>query len=169
MGLDIRAGVHTGEVEVVPGGIRGLAVHETARIMALGAAGEVLVSGTTRELSAGSGFAYQNRGIVQLKGIPAPRSVFAVATARTRSTARSLADPGPRRAAHHRLPGPPVSARRPDRPHRARRPGVHLGLARPGNVTADSRQQLAGRLPTIGAGAGRSGRCQMLRRCWSPG
>ncbi len=79
MGLDIRAGVHTGEVEVVPGGIRGLAVHETARIMALGAAGEVLVSGTTRELSAGSGFAYEDRGIVQLKGIPAPRQVFAVA------------------------------------------------------------------------------------------
>jgi class 3 adenylate cyclase len=79
MGLDIRAGVHTGEVEVVPGGIRGLAVHETARIMALGAAGEVLVSGTTRELSAGSGFAYEDRGVVQLKGIPAPRQVFAVA------------------------------------------------------------------------------------------
>ena len=79
IGLDIRAGVHTGEVEVVPGGIRGLAVHETARIMALGAAGEVLVSGTTRELSAGSGFAYEDRGVVQLKGIPAPRQVFAVA------------------------------------------------------------------------------------------
>ena len=79
IGLDIRAGVHTGEVEVVPGGIRGLAVHETARIMAFGAAGEILVSGTTRELSAGSGLVYEDRGIVQLKGIPAPRSVFAVA------------------------------------------------------------------------------------------
>ena len=47
IGLDIRAGVHTGEVEVVPGGIRGVAVHETARIMALGNAGDILVSSTT--------------------------------------------------------------------------------------------------------------------------
>ncbi len=76
IGLDIRAGLHTGEVEVVPGGIRGLAVHETARIMALGNAGDILVSSTTRELSADSGFAYVDRGIHHLKGIPAPRQVF---------------------------------------------------------------------------------------------
>lgn len=81
IGLDVRAGVHTGEVEVVPGGIRGLAVHETARIMALGNAGDVLVSSTTRELSAGSGFTYEDRGTHHLKGIPAPRRVFALAAA----------------------------------------------------------------------------------------
>ena len=81
IGLDIRAGVHTGEVEVVPGGIRGLAVHETARIMALGDAGDVLVSSTTRELSAGSGFRYVDRGIHHLKGIPASRHVFQVVAA----------------------------------------------------------------------------------------
>jgi class 3 adenylate cyclase len=81
IGLDIRAGVHTGEVEVVPGGIRGLAVHETARIMALGNAGDILVSSTTRELSDGSGFIYQNRGIHHLKGIPAPRRVFMLTVA----------------------------------------------------------------------------------------
>ncbi len=78
IGLDIRVGVHTGEVEVVPGGIRGLAVHETARIMALGNGGDVLVSSTTRELSAGSGFTYTDRGIHHLKGIPASRHVFQV-------------------------------------------------------------------------------------------
>jgi len=78
VGLDIRAGIHTGEVEVVPGGIRGLAVHETARIMALGAAGEILVSSTTRELSAGLGFSYQDRGVHKLKGIASPRHVFAL-------------------------------------------------------------------------------------------
>jgi class 3 adenylate cyclase len=76
MGLDIRAGVHTGEVELVPGGIRGLAVHETARIMALGSPGDVLVSSTTRELSAGSGLTYEDRGIHVLKGIPDPRRIF---------------------------------------------------------------------------------------------
>jgi class 3 adenylate cyclase len=76
MGLDIRAGVHTGEVELVPGGIRGLAVHETARIMALGSPGGVLVSSTTRELSAGSGLTYEDRGIHVLKGIPDPRRIF---------------------------------------------------------------------------------------------
>jgi class 3 adenylate cyclase len=81
IGLDIRAGVHTGEVEVVPGGIRGLAVHETARIMALGNAGDILVSSTTRELSDGSGFSYQDRGIHHLKGIPAPRRVFMITVA----------------------------------------------------------------------------------------
>jgi class 3 adenylate cyclase len=76
VGLQIRAGIHTGEVEVVPGGIRGLAVHEAARIMALGKAGDILVSSTTRELAADSGFTYENRGLHHLKGIPAPRRVF---------------------------------------------------------------------------------------------
>jgi class 3 adenylate cyclase/quercetin dioxygenase-like cupin family protein len=78
VGLDIRAGIHTGEVEVVPGGIRGVTVHETARIMALGAAGEILVSSTTKELSAGSGLSYEDRGVHQLKGIASPRQVFAL-------------------------------------------------------------------------------------------
>jgi class 3 adenylate cyclase len=78
IGLDIRAGIHTGEVELVPGGIRGLAVHETARIMALGDPGDVLASSTTRELSSGSGLAYTDRGTHLLKGIPDPRRVFEV-------------------------------------------------------------------------------------------
>jgi class 3 adenylate cyclase len=81
IGLDVRAGVHTGEVELVPGGIRGLAVHETARILALGDPGDVLVSGTTRELSAGSGLAFDDRGTHVLKGIPDPRRVFGLVEA----------------------------------------------------------------------------------------
>jgi class 3 adenylate cyclase len=82
IGLDIRAGIHTGEVELVPGGIRGLAVHETARIMALGNPGDVLVSSTTRELSSGSGLAYEDRGMHLLKGIPEPRRVFQLVATR---------------------------------------------------------------------------------------
>ena len=78
MGLEIRAGVHTGEVEIVPGNIRGLAVHETARIMALAGAGEIFVSNTTRELAAGIALNFEDRGLHDLKGIPVPRSVFAV-------------------------------------------------------------------------------------------
>jgi class 3 adenylate cyclase len=83
IGLDIRAGIHTGEVELVPGGIRGLAVHETARIMALGNPGDVLVSSTTRELSSGSGLAYEDRGMHLLKGIPEPRRVFQLVATRS--------------------------------------------------------------------------------------
>ena len=88
IGLGIRAGVHTGEVELVPGGIRGMAVHETARIMALGNADDVLVSSTTRELSAGSGLAYEDRGIQLLKGIPEPRRIYAVVSDGTSTTVR---------------------------------------------------------------------------------
>ena len=78
LGLEVRAGVHTGEVEVVPGNIRGLAVHEAARILSLGAAGEVLVSSTTRELAAGSGLTFEDRGVHRLKGVPTERRVFAL-------------------------------------------------------------------------------------------
>jgi class 3 adenylate cyclase len=81
IGLGIRGGIHTGEVEVVPGGIRGMAVHETARIMALGGAGEILISDVTKSLSAGSPFSYQDHGVHQLKGIPAARQVYMLAEA----------------------------------------------------------------------------------------
>ena len=89
IGLDIRADIHTGEVELVPGGIRGLAVHETARIMALGNPGDVLVSSTTRELSAGSGLTYEDRGTHLLKGIPDPRRVFELVAAPDEDDGRS--------------------------------------------------------------------------------
>lgn len=78
LGLHIRVGIHTGEVEVVPGSIRGIAVHETARIMALADSDEITVSSTTMELSGGAGLRYEDRGIQHLKGIPNPRRVFAV-------------------------------------------------------------------------------------------
>ncbi len=78
IGLSIRAGVHTGEVEHVPGNVRGVAVHTAARIMALAGPDEVLVSGTTMELAAGSGLAFESKGRRALKGIPGEREVFAL-------------------------------------------------------------------------------------------
>ena len=80
IGLEVRIGIHTGEVEVVPGGLEGLAVHETARIMAVAGPGEILVSSTTRELTAGRDFAFVDRGAHQFKGVPKERQVFALAT-----------------------------------------------------------------------------------------
>jgi pimeloyl-ACP methyl ester carboxylesterase len=79
LGLRVRAGVHTGEVERRPGEKpRGIAVHLCARIAALAGAGEVLVSSTTHDLVAGSGLAFDDRGEYELKGIDGRRRLFAV-------------------------------------------------------------------------------------------
>lgn len=76
MGVDIRVAVHTGEVEIVPGNIRGLAVHETARILGLSKGPDVLVSSSTHGLIEGSGFEFEPRGTHRLKGVPGERSVY---------------------------------------------------------------------------------------------
>jgi len=77
-GLEIRCGVHTGEVELVPGDVRGVAVHLASRIMALAGPGEVLISGVTHDLLAGSGLQFESRGRHELKGIEGEREVFAL-------------------------------------------------------------------------------------------
>jgi class 3 adenylate cyclase len=82
LGIEIRAGVHTGEVERIPGDIRGVAVHAAARIMSLARAGEVLVSGTTFDLLSGSGLEFEDRGLVELKGLTGQRSIYALRTER---------------------------------------------------------------------------------------
>lgn len=76
--LQIRAGVHTGEVEFIAGNVRGVTVHAAARIAALAAPGEVLVSSTTRELVSGSGLAFDDRGAHELKGLTGTRQLFAL-------------------------------------------------------------------------------------------
>ena len=79
LGLDIRAGLHTGECELLPGDdVGGLAVHIGARISALADAGEVLVSSTVRDLIVGSGRELTDRGEHELKGVPGPWRVYAV-------------------------------------------------------------------------------------------
>ena len=78
MGLNIRAGVHTGECEVLGGKLAGIAVHTAARVSATAEPGEVLVSGTVRDLVAGSQIAFVDRGERQLKGLPETLRLYAV-------------------------------------------------------------------------------------------
>src|SRR5262245_5803242 len=70
LGLEVRGGLHTGECELVGNDIAGIAVHIGARVAGLAAAGEVLVSQTVRDLVAGSGLAFEERGMHTLKGVP---------------------------------------------------------------------------------------------------
>ena len=78
-GLEIRAGVHTGEVDLVEGGqLRGIAVHETARIMAAAAPGSVYASGLTRALAGASGVRFTSTGSHDLKGFEQPVELFRV-------------------------------------------------------------------------------------------
>ena len=76
-GLPMRAGVHTGEVEVIGDDIGGIAVHIAARISALAGPGEVLTSSTVRDLVAGSGLEFEDRGEHELKGVPGVWRVLA--------------------------------------------------------------------------------------------
>ena len=78
LGLGVRAGIHTGEVALVGGQARGIAVHTAARVAALAGAGEVLVSGTTHDLLDGSGLRFEDRGLHELKGLDGPRAIFAL-------------------------------------------------------------------------------------------
>ena len=78
LGLEIRAGLHTGECERMGDDVGGIAVHIGARIAASAQAGEVLVSSTVRDLVAGSGLHFADRGTRILKGVPDEWRVFAV-------------------------------------------------------------------------------------------
>ena len=80
LGLEIRVGVHTGEIERLPdGGIGGIAVHVGARVAAKAARGEVLVSSSVRDLVSGSGFSFTDRGYHALKGLEEERRLYSVA------------------------------------------------------------------------------------------
>ncbi|HEX8740691.1 MAG TPA: adenylate/guanylate cyclase domain-containing protein [Casimicrobiaceae bacterium] len=77
LGLEIRAGVHTGEVELDGNGVTGIGVHIAARVAALARGGEVLVSRTVRDLVSGSGLAFEDRGRHTLKGVPEDWQLYA--------------------------------------------------------------------------------------------
>jgi pimeloyl-ACP methyl ester carboxylesterase len=85
LGVDVRAGVHTGECELIGPEIGGMAVHIGARVVGRAAPGEVLVSSAVRDLVVGSGIEFADRGTHELKGVPGEWQLLAVAGARTDS------------------------------------------------------------------------------------
>ena len=81
LGIEIRAGLHTGECEVIGDKVGGIAVHIGARVASLARAGEVLVSSTVKDLVAGSGLGFEERGVHTLKGVPGEWRLYAVTQA----------------------------------------------------------------------------------------
>jgi class 3 adenylate cyclase len=100
MTIQVRVGVHMGEVEVRGPEVRGVAVHMGARIMSAAGPGEILVSSTVRDLTAGSDVRFEDRGVQELKGVPA-QHLFAVRT------------PLPKEASEEPLGVPPGPEREP--------------------------------------------------------
>jgi len=90
MGLDVRAGLHTGECEVVGDKLAGIAVHIGARVAGLAGPGDVLVSSTVKDLVAGSGLEFEDRGTHTLKGVPGTWRLYAV----DRNAAAAASRPG---------------------------------------------------------------------------
>lgn len=76
LGIELRIGVHTGEVEVLPNDIGGVAVHAASRILCLGGASEIIVSSVTRGLVEGSGLRFEQRGRHKVNGLERPIGVF---------------------------------------------------------------------------------------------
>jgi pimeloyl-ACP methyl ester carboxylesterase/class 3 adenylate cyclase len=103
LGIEIRVGIHTGECELLDSDIGGIAVHITARICGQAGAGDILVSRTVRDLVVGSGTGFEDRGSVELRGVPGTWQLLAVDRdgARAGSAEAELASmptPGPRTA-----------------------------------------------------------------------
>jgi class 3 adenylate cyclase len=78
LGIEVRAGVHTGECELRDGDLAGMAVHIGARVGARAGPGEVLVSSTVKDLVVGSGLEFEDRGVQELKGVPGEWRLYAL-------------------------------------------------------------------------------------------
>src|SRR5262249_43965111 len=78
LGIEIRSGLHTGEIEIQRDDVGGIAVHTAARVKDLARTGEILASSTVRDLVAGSGLVFHDRGSQVLRGLPEPLHLFAV-------------------------------------------------------------------------------------------
>jgi class 3 adenylate cyclase len=80
LGLEVRSGLHTGEIEILPNDVGGIAVHVAARVAQLAGAGEVLTSSVVKDLVAGSGLSFEDRGMHTLKGLTDEMRIFAAGT-----------------------------------------------------------------------------------------
>jgi len=92
VGIEVRAGLHTGECELVGDDIGGMAVNIGARIGALASGNEVLVSSTVKDLVVGSGISFTDRGSRELKGVPGEWSLFAVDRVEMPASSRLVSD-----------------------------------------------------------------------------
>jgi YVTN family beta-propeller protein len=125
LGIEIRAGIHMGEVEVIGPKVGGIAVHVGSRVMSMAGPGEVWVSSTIRDLIAGSDVGFVDRGVHELKGVPAEWHLYSVAEVPIR-------EPAP-----HEEPGRPVSGsgllrrrgRQAPSPARGRSAAMLIGVA----------------------------------------
>jgi pimeloyl-ACP methyl ester carboxylesterase len=136
LGIEIRVGIHTGECELMDIDIGGIAVHIAARILGQAGAGEILVSRTVRDLVVGSGTGFEDRGNVELRGVPGSWQLLAVDRhgARVGSAEAELASmptPGPRTAMRRSDRAVEVMARR--------TPWILRGMARLAPATGHSR------------------------------
>jgi pimeloyl-ACP methyl ester carboxylesterase len=132
LGIEIRVGIHTGECELLDADIGGIAVHIAARILGQAGAGEIVVSSTVRDLVVGSGTGFEDRGSVELRGVPGTWQLLAVDRhgARAGSAEAELASTP--------TPGPRTTMRRSDRAVEVmarRTPWVLRGMARLAPVT----------------------------------
>jgi class 3 adenylate cyclase len=132
LGIEVRIGIHTGECELLDNDIGGLAVHIAARILGQAEAGDILVSRTVRDLVVGSGTGFEDRGSVELRGVPGTWQLLAVDPhgARAGSAEAQLASTP--------TPGPQAGMRRSDRAMAVvarRTPWILRGVARPAPAT----------------------------------
>jgi class 3 adenylate cyclase len=112
LGLEIRAGVHVGEAEAMGPKVGGVVVNVGARVMAAAGPGEILVTGTVRELAAGAGFTFDDRGVHELKGVPGDWRLHAV-TAVDGASPRARLDPAVAEERRTVASAPPHRDRRP--------------------------------------------------------
>ncbi len=140
LGIEIRAGIHTGECELLDNDIGGIAVHIAARILGHAGAGDILVSRTVRDLVVGSGTGFEDRGSVELRGVPGTWQLLAVDRHGPRAGSPEA------ELASTPTPGPQTAMRRSDRAVAVmarRTPWILRGMARLAPATSRSSIPLA--------------------------